>query len=146
MKTIARKQIQEKREEFILYDENPDKFRYLIEKPELQRFRFISNSWPDIQDYIIRTFGLYIDKDITESIYEDEYIHVFVDRLPCVISDWIERYVDRSQLKAANNTRFYLKSDIEDVSLMYPSNHKFYYVIEESMTENDALAKRKIGL
>ena len=89
---------------------------------------------------------MYIDKDITESIYEDEYIHVFVDRLPCVISDWIERYVDRSQLKAANNTRFYLKSDIEDVSLMYPSNHKFYYVIEESMTENDALAKRKIGL
>jgi len=50
--------------------------------------------------------------------------------LPCDISGWIERYVDRSQLKAANNTRFYLKNDIEDVMLMYPSNHKYYYVIE----------------
>lgn len=29
--------------------------------------------------------------------------------------------------------------------LMYPSNHKSYYVIEESMTDNDALTKRKIG-
>ena len=62
-----------------------------------------------------------------------------------MVSDWTERYVDRAQLKAANNTRFYLKTDLEDVMLMYPANHKFYYVIEDSVTENDAMAKRKIG-
>lgn len=28
---------------------------------------------------------------------------------------------------------------------MYPANHKYYYVIEESVTENDAMNKRKIG-
>jgi hypothetical protein len=28
--------------------------------------------------------------------------------------------------------------------LMYPANHKYYYVIEESITENDALTKRKM--
>ncbi len=49
----------------------------------------VSNSWPDIEQYIIRTFGLYIDKDVTESIYDDELIHVFVDRLPCAVSDCI---------------------------------------------------------
>ena len=53
--------------------------------------------------------------------------------------------MDRSQLKAANNTRFYLKTDLEDVMLMYPSNHKFYYLIEDSVTEHDAMAKTKIG-
>ena len=29
--------------------------------------------------------------------------------------------------------------------LMYPNNHKFYYVIEDSYTENDAMAKRRQG-
>lgn len=32
-------------------------------------------------------------------------------------------------MKSANYTKFYLKGDLESVVLMYPANHKFYYVI-----------------
>lgn len=71
---------------------------------------------------------------MSETIYEDELIHVFVDRLPCEMASWIEKYIDRSTLKAANNTKFYLKPDLDFVFLSYPPNHKYYYIIEESLT------------
>lgn len=57
MKAVARREVEEKRQEFILYDEDPEDFYELIQKPEFERFRFVSNNWQDIENYIIRIFG-----------------------------------------------------------------------------------------
>jgi hypothetical protein len=47
-KELAKNDIDEKREEFIIYSPNPEQYKSLILEPQFERFTFASNKWAEI--------------------------------------------------------------------------------------------------
>ena len=61
IKKIASHEKEDLRQEYILYTEQPDlkKYEELYKDPKYSRFRFVSNSWKDIELYIIGAYQRY---------------------------------------------------------------------------------------
>lgn len=80
MKKIAASEKNHLRQEYILYTKEPEnkKYKKLIEDDKYTRFRFLSNNWKNIEEYIIGTYEN-LKGYGNDSIYANECIHVFYD-------------------------------------------------------------------
>lgn len=83
----------------------------------MERFRFISNSWRKIEEYII---GLYqqlrgIKNDDNDSIYDDEKIHVmYYPEDVHLVNYFNEKYKNSNIYR---NVRFHPAQELEWVAL-----------------------------
>jgi hypothetical protein len=128
-----------------LFTKNPKDYeKELFHNPKYNRFRFISNNWKNIEEYII---GMYeaIKGQSYDSIYDNELVHVFYHPKDQNLADMYVENFRNSQ--SWGRVIFHPISEMEEVVSEQSFHHLYYLLVNEKdghMTKEEG--KDKINL